>query len=134
MWDGLPSRALLSVMPEIFYRESKGFKYCGPRLKNCRGDEEVGIHVFAFFFGLKYCGPMIEPFRGDAPAVIPEIFLSGIQRFLPREAFSPSVSLCFLCLLFFKGFIRGIYPLYSSGPRLKNCRGDEKGAFPPGCL
>jgi len=26
----------------------------------------------------------------------------------------------------FQGFIRGIYPLYSSGPLLKDCRGDEE--------
>ena len=35
-----------SVMPEIFYRESMFLNTFGPRLKDCRGDEEVGIHVF----------------------------------------------------------------------------------------
>ncbi len=35
-----------SVIPEIFNRESMLFQYRGPRLKNCRGDEEVGIHIF----------------------------------------------------------------------------------------
>ncbi len=33
------------------------------------------------------------------------------------EAFSPSVSLCFLCLLFFKGVYKGAAPLYSSAPQ-----------------
>ncbi len=36
-----------SVIPEIFYRESKFFLWFlntyGPRLEDCRGDEEVGI-------------------------------------------------------------------------------------------
>ena len=55
------SRGTLSfVIPEICYRESTPppsfpkffignpnlFKYCGPQLKDCRGDEEVGIHAF----------------------------------------------------------------------------------------
>ena len=43
---------VLFVIPEIFYRESTFllflliFKYCGPRLKNCRGDglEETSPH------------------------------------------------------------------------------------------
>ena len=35
-----------SVMPERFYQASNFFKYCGPRLKDCRGDEEVGIQRF----------------------------------------------------------------------------------------
>ena len=33
------------------------FKYCRPRLKDCRGDEEVRIHVFAFSFGFKTMDP-----------------------------------------------------------------------------
>jgi len=37
-------------MPERFYQASNFFKYCGPRLEDCRGDEEVGIHVFASSF------------------------------------------------------------------------------------
>ena len=35
-----------SGMPEIFYQASTFFQYCGPRLKDCRGDEEVGIQKF----------------------------------------------------------------------------------------
>ena len=34
------------VIPEIFYRESKGFQYCGPRLEDCRGDEQGVIETF----------------------------------------------------------------------------------------
>ncbi|MGB4412564.1 MAG: hypothetical protein WBI47_07835 [Atribacterales bacterium] len=26
---------------------------------------QSGIHVFAFFFGLKYCGPRLKDCRGD---------------------------------------------------------------------
>ncbi len=76
------------------------------------------------FFALKQFRFLIDTFRNDPLFCHSRNLLSGIQRFLLREAFSPSVSLCFLCLLFFKGVIRGIYPLYSSGPRLKDCRGD----------
>ncbi len=62
---------------------------CGPRLKDCRGDEKGAIEPFRgddlphpsfpkFSIGnpnaFKYCGPLIESFRGDASSVIPEIF------------------------------------------------------------
>ena len=51
--------------PKSLIGNPNAFKYCGPRLEDCRGDEEVGIHAFAFFFGLKDCGPLVETFRGD---------------------------------------------------------------------
>jgi len=36
-------------------------------------------------------------------------------------------SLVFVFMLSsFQGVIRGIYPLYNSGPRLKDCRGDDE--------
>jgi len=73
------------VMPEIFYQAlilirhfrnlQSGihvFKYCRPRLKDCRGDEEVGIHVFTEEEGKIHRGfPLllfrflIEPLRND---------------------------------------------------------------------
>jgi len=31
-------------------RESRGFQYCGPRLKDCRGDEEVGIQILSILW------------------------------------------------------------------------------------
>jgi len=36
-----------AVIPEIFNRESMLFQYCGPRLKDCRGDEEGGNPCFS---------------------------------------------------------------------------------------
>jgi len=71
--------------PEVFVF-SLVFKCCGPRLKNCRGDElgvietfrgddlplpsfpksSIGNPRFCFsFFCFKYHGPLVEPFRGD---------------------------------------------------------------------
>ena len=48
------------------------FKYCGPRLEDCRGDEEVGIHVFTEEEGKIHRGfplplfrPLVEPLRND---------------------------------------------------------------------
>jgi len=32
-------------MPEIFYQASTFLSTSGPRLKDCRGDEEVRIHM-----------------------------------------------------------------------------------------
>jgi len=37
---------VLFVMPEILNQESMFLNTSGPRLKDCRGDEEVGIHIF----------------------------------------------------------------------------------------
>ena len=36
-----------SVMPEILNQASMFLSISGPRLKDCRGDEGGGIHVFA---------------------------------------------------------------------------------------
>ncbi len=44
---------VLSVIPEIFYRESMLLLFLwflntyGPRLEDCRGDEEVGIQMLS---------------------------------------------------------------------------------------
>ena len=58
--DDLPRRHSrnLGVNPNTF-------KNHGPRLKNCRGDEGVGIHVFAFSFDFKNHGPRLKDCRGD---------------------------------------------------------------------
>ncbi len=55
-------RVTHSLCLKSFTRHPKAH---GPRLKDCRGDEGVGIHVFAFFFGLKDCGPRLKDCRGD---------------------------------------------------------------------
>ena len=69
-------------MPERFYQASMLLNTYGPRLKDCRGDEEVGIQrllplnnldswVFMFLgvirgiYPLYSFGPLINTFRGD---------------------------------------------------------------------
>ena len=47
-------------MPEIFHWESMLLNTSGPRLKNCRGDEEVGIQVFASSLVLKTVDPGLK--------------------------------------------------------------------------
>ncbi|MFY9303711.1 MAG: hypothetical protein WAO75_10395, partial [Atribacterales bacterium] len=54
------------VIPEIFSRESMFLFFLwflntyGPRLKDCRGDEEVGIQRFSNTYG-----PRLKDCRGD---------------------------------------------------------------------
>ena len=70
----------------------------GPRLKNCRGDEGVGIHVFAFSLAFKYCGPRLKDCRDD-----------GHGGFFLRVVF---IFLCFVFMfLSFLGVMRGQSPL-----------------------
>ena len=71
-YEGACPLIVLSVIPEIFNRESMLllfpliFKCCGPRLKNCRGDDEVGIHAFAFSFGFcLYAFVFSGVYKGD---------------------------------------------------------------------
>jgi len=48
-----PSRHSRNFLSGIqIFSSSLVFQYCGPRLEDCRGDEEVGIHVFAPSFRL----------------------------------------------------------------------------------
>jgi len=73
-----------AVIPEIFYRESMFLLFLwflnafGPRLKNCRGDDEVGIHAFAFSLVFVF---MLSSFpgviRGQRPLIVyPHLTLS----------------------------------------------------------
>ena len=45
-YEGQRPLIVLFVMPEILNQEYMFLNTSGPRLKDCRGDEEVGIQVF----------------------------------------------------------------------------------------
>jgi len=71
-------------MPERFYQASNFFKYCGPRLKDCRGD---GRGVIGPFRSERQGA--IEPFRGDN--LPPPSCLSAFIRHLPPPAVIPEI-------------------------------------------
>ena len=91
----------LSVIPEIFSRESKDFKYCGPLIEPFRGDEKGAIEAFrnddteVFFLRvifdlfllsfLFFCFSLLGVIRGQSPLIVllrhSRNFLSGIHVF-----------------------------------------------------
>jgi len=64
-----------AVIPEIFYRESRGFQILWTPDRNIQGQAKNGSKVAGVtkrweskYF--QYCGPLIETFRGDGLGVI----------------------------------------------------------------